>query len=343
QSQFTVRGDQLSETYSFSCQEFQGELDAVTVHFSEPVGKLDWSILSDNKTTAIARRLNMTELDTRAESNSTKKNAKESWLVELNPPVTGATTLRATGKRDFAEQTAIPLAWVESAISPQGCIDIQAVRGSRPSVLNHHLVQLPPQAGQSNLPIQSVMKLLYNESALSQSGPSLEILPLRDSVHSVARAWVWRECVRVQCYASANAEYETNFVIQNDGRQSVTVSLPSGHRLIGLEVQGESIPLQSSNVREFPVYLPTGRQRVFVTVHTAVAAQFVQGIWKLSSVVPAVDAPTLTREMQLDIPKNVRLVGVPRGYTEIFQQKTDWIERISGLSQRESWLSLIHI
>ena len=193
QSQFTVRGDQLSETYSFSCQEFQGELDAVTVHFSEPVGKLDWSILSDNKTTAIARRLNMTELDTRAESNSTKKNAKESWLVELNPPVTGATTLRATGKRDFAEQTAIPLAWVESAISPQGCIDIQAVRGSRPSVLNHHLVQLPPQAGQSNLPIQSVMKLLYNESALSQSGPSLEILPLRDSVHSVARAWVWRE------------------------------------------------------------------------------------------------------------------------------------------------------
>ena len=339
QSQFTVRGDQLSETYSFLCQGFQGELDAVTVHFSEPVGKLDWSILSDNKTTAIARRLNMTELDTRAESNSIKKNAKESWLVELNPPVTGATTLRATGKRDFAEQTAIPLAWVESAISPQGCIDIQAVRGSRPSVLNHHLVQLPPQVGQLDVPIQPVMKLLYNESALSQSEPSLEILPLRDSAHSVARAWVWRECVRVQCYASANAEYETNFVIENDGRQSVTVSLPSGHRLIGLEVQGESIPLQSSNVREFPVYLPAGRQRVFVTVHTAVAAQFVQGIWKLSSVVPAVDAPTLTREMQVDIPKNVRLVGVPRGYTEIFQQKTDWLERISGLSQRESWFA----
>lgn len=339
QSQFTVRGDQLSETYSFSCQGFQGELDAVTVHFSEPVGKLDWSILSDNKTTAIARRLNMNELDTRTESNSTKKNVKESWLVELNPPVTGATTLRATGKRDFAEKTAIPLAWVESAISPRGCIDIQAVRGSRPSVLNHRLVQLPPRAGQSNLPIQSVMEFLYNESALSQSGPSLEILPLRDSVHSVARAWVWRECVRVRCYESANAEYETNFVIENDGRQSITVSLPGGHRLIGLEVQGESIPLQSSMVREFPVYLPTGRQRVFVTVHTAVAAQFAQGVWNLSSVVPAVDAPTLTREMQVDIPKNVRLVGVPRGYTEIFQQKTDWIERISGLSQRESWFA----
>ena len=41
--------------------------------FFEPVGKLDWSILSDNKTTAIARRLNMTELDTRAESNSTNE------------------------------------------------------------------------------------------------------------------------------------------------------------------------------------------------------------------------------------------------------------------------------
>ena len=76
-----------------------------------------------------------------------------------------------------------------------------------------------------------------------------------------------------------------------------------------------------------------------MTVHTAVAAEFSQGIWRLSSVVPAVDAPTLTREMQVDIPKNVRLVGVPSGYTEIFQQKTDWIERISGLSQRESWFA----
>ena len=73
---------------------------------------------------------------------------------------------------------------------------------------------------------------------MAQTGPSIEILPVLDSVQSVARAWVWRESVRVRCYASANAEYETTFNIENDGRQSVTVSLPDGHRLIGLEVQG---------------------------------------------------------------------------------------------------------
>ena len=73
QSQFTVRGDQLSETYSFSCQEFQGELDAVTVHFSEPVGNLDWSILSDNETTAIARRLNTTESNVECRVEQHKK------------------------------------------------------------------------------------------------------------------------------------------------------------------------------------------------------------------------------------------------------------------------------
>ena len=339
QSQFTVRGNQFSETYSFSCQAFQGELDAVTVHFSEPVGDLDWSILSDSETTAIARRLNTSESHVGAEPNNTKRSIKESWLVELNPPVRGATTLRATGKRDFTEQTAIPLVWIESAISPQGRIAIQSARGSRPTVINHGLVQLPPLAGQSNLPIQSVMELLYDESALAQTGPSVEVLPVPNSVQSVARAWVWRESVRVRCYASANAEYETTFIIENDGRQSVTVSLPKGHRLIGLEVQDESIPLQSSNVREFPVYLPSGRQRVFVTVRTVVAADFSQGIWRLSSVVPAVDAPTLTREMQVAIPKDVRLIGVPSGYTEIFKQKTDWIERLSGLSQRESWFA----
>lgn len=338
-SQFTVRGDQLSETYSFLCQAFQGELDAVTVHFSEPVGNLDWSVLSDSETTTIARRLNTTESNVGAESNSLKRSVKESWLVELNPPVTGAVTLRATGKQEFTEQTALPLVWVESAVAPQGRISIQSTRGSRPSVLNHRLVQLPPLANQLTLPIQSVVELLYDASALAQTGPSVEILPVPDSVQSVARAWVWKESSRVRCYTSANAEYETTFIIENDGRQSVTVSLPEGHRLIGLEVQGESIPLQSSNVREFPVYLPSGRQRVFVTVHTAVSADFLRGVWTLSSVVPAVDAPTLTREMQLALPKNIRLVGVPSGYTEIFQQDTDWIERLSGLSQRESWFA----
>ena len=339
QSQFTVRGDQLSETYSFLCQAFQGELDAVTVHFSEPTGNLDWSILSDNNATTIARRLNTAESNVSTESNGAKRSVKESWLVEFNPPVTGAVTLRATGKQQFTEQTALPLVWVESAVAPKGRISIQSTRASRPSVLNHRLIQLPPLAEQSALPIHSVVELLYDESALAQTGPSVEILPDPNSVQSVARAWVWRESSRVRCYTSANAEYETTFSIENDGRKSVTVSLPEGHRLIGLEVQGESIPLQSSNVREFPVYLPSGRQRVLVTVHTAVAADFFQGVWKLSSVVPAVDAPTLTREMQLALPKNIRLVGVPSGYTEIFQQDTDWIERLSGLSQRESWFA----
>ena len=148
--------------------------------------------------------------------------------------------------------------WIESAISPQGRIAIQSARGSRPAVINHGLVQLPPLVGQSNLPIQSVMELLYDESALAQTGPSVEVLPVPYSVQSVARAWVWRESVRVRCYASANAEYETTFIIENDGRQSVTVSLPKGHRLIGLEVQDESIPLQSSNAVSYThLTLPT--------------------------------------------------------------------------------------
>ncbi|MDA7937606.1 hypothetical protein N9B71_00950 [Pirellulales bacterium] len=336
QSQLTVRGDQVGETYSFLCQAFQGELDAVTVHFSEPVGDLDWSILTDSQTTAIARRLNSYESPRIGETGSLQRSAKESWLVELNPPVTGSTTLRATGERDFTERTAIPLAWVESAVSPQGRISILSAHENRPSVLNHGLVQMPPLPGQLDLPIQTVMELRYDDTALAATGPAVEILPSLNSLQSVPRAWVWKESASVRCYTSGNAEYETVFIIENDGRQSVTVSLPEGHQLIGLDVQGESIPLQSSDVRECPVYLPSGRQKVSVAVQTTVAAKYSQGLWELSSAVPAVDAPTLTRELQVTLPKNVRLVGVPSGYKEVYQQKEDWIEKLFGISLRGS-------
>lgn len=341
QSQFTVRGNRVSETYSFLCQAIQGELDAVTVHFSEPVGNLDWSILTDGQTTAIARRLNLDEStggqeNGRGEKGSTQRSVKESWLVELNPPVTGSTTLRATGERDFMKRTAIPLAWVASAVSPKGRISIQSAHESRPSVINHGLVQIPPAAGQLNLPIQTIMELRYDDAVLETPSTSVEILPGPYSVQSVARAWVWKETANIRCYTSGNAEYETTFFIENDGRQSVTVSLPEGHQLTGLEVQGESIPLRSSNVTECPVYLPSGRQKVAVAVQTTVAANYSRGLWELSSTVPAIDAPTLTRELQVVLPNNVRLIGVPFGYQEIHQQQIDWIEKLFGISRRDS-------
>jgi len=336
QSQLTVRGDQLSETYSFSCQAFQGELDAVTVHFSEPVGDLDWSVLTDGQTTAIARRLNSYESTRLGETESPQKSAKESWLVELSPPVIGSTTLRATGERDFTERTAIPLVWVESAVSPQGRISIQSAYENRPVVLNHGLIQMPPVAGRLNLPIQTIMELRYDDTVLATPSSAVEIVPSLNNMQSVARAWVWKESANVRFYTSGNAEYETIFIIENDGRQSVTVSLPEGHQLIGLDVQGESIPLQSSDVRECPVYLPSGRQKVSVAVQTTVAAEYSQGLWELSSAVPVVDAPTLTRELQVTLPKNIRLIGVPSGYKEIYQQQEDWIEKLFGISLRGS-------
>ena len=79
QSQLTVRGDQVGETYSFLCQAFQGKLDAVTVHFSEPVGDLDWSILTDGQTTAIARRLNSYE------STRSGESGQSAEICEKNP------------------------------------------------------------------------------------------------------------------------------------------------------------------------------------------------------------------------------------------------------------------
>ena len=176
QSQFTVRGDQLSETYSFLCQAFQGELDAVTVHFQN---RLEISIgqfcLIIMQRLLLVVSIPLSNVGT--ESNGTKRSVKESWLVEFNPPVTGAVTLRQLENGNLQNRLLFLWCGSESAVAPKGRISIQSTRASRPSVLNHHLIQLPPLAEQSTLPIHSVVELLYNESALAQTGPSVEILP----------------------------------------------------------------------------------------------------------------------------------------------------------------------
>jgi uncharacterized membrane protein YhaH (DUF805 family) len=335
QTRLTIRGEQLNETFSFTCQPQQGELDALTIHFSEPVGQLDWAVLNAAKTTVFARRLEPIEQPVRGLSGAANWQAAESWLIELTPPLPGVTTIRATGSRPFIGPVAVPLAWVEAAVAPQGELFVQAVGRDRPQVRNHRLKELPPRDRSAAGPLETVSELSYDlETALDGTGPAVELIPLPAAARPVPRGWVWQEKTTVRCYASAAAEYETQFSIENDGRKSFLLTVPATHRLLGVSIDNERLSLPAARVGTLPIYLPEGQRQVQLTVRSASVGNTQRGVWSLPTEVPALDAPTLTRQWQVLLPSMVQLLAIPSGFREISQAPIDWIGRLLGGQER---------
>lgn len=335
-TRLTVRGDKLNETFTFTCQPQQGELDAVTVHFSEPVGDLDWSVLKAGKTTVFARRFGPVEQPTQRAAGVVKWPAAESWLIELTPPVPGVSTIRATGSRLFKGPLAVPLAWVEAAIAPRGEILVQAVGRQRPQVRNNRLIELPPQDRSIGGPLETVSELSYDiETALVGTEPAVEIAPLPAGAQPVPRGWVWQEKTTVRCFASAAAEYETNFSIENDGRKSVLLTVPGTHRLLGISINDERLPLPAARVGNLPVFLPEGQRQIRLTVRSASVGTSQFGVWRLPTEAPSIDAPTLTRQWHMLLPSSVQIASTPGGFSEVSRPAIDWIDRLLGGRERD--------
>jgi len=330
-SRFTVRGDRLSETYSFICRPLQGQLDALTVHFSEPVGQLDWSLLAAGETTVFARRLEPVDRGSRDGPAMTPWPAAESWRIELTPPVPVAGTLRATAGRPFTAAVPLPLAWVESAVAATGEVLVQAVDREQPEIRNRRLTELPPRRRGGDLPLETVSELAYDMRNVGRGDePAAELVPPGATDRPAGRAWAWNEQTTVRCYASAAVEFETRFDLENDGRRSLSLSLPTGHRLLGVNVGGERLPLPAGPAGQLPIYLPAGRRRLAVTVRTAAVAAPWFGLWRLSAAAPTIDVPTLTREWRLLLPLDLRVAAVAGGFEEIGTEGEDWASRLVG-------------
>lgn len=334
QTRLTIRGEQLNETFSFTCQPQQGELDALTVHFSEAVGDLDWSLLAAGETTVFARRQEAVSQPPRKAAAPAARQATESWLIELTPPVTGTTTIRATGSRPFTGGMPVPLAWVEAAEETSGHLVIQAVGQDRPHIRNARLRELPANLPGEG-PLETLAEFAYDKAAaLAGTGPAAELEPLPAAERPVPRCWIWHETTTVRCSASATAEYETCYALENDGRASVLLTVPASHRLLGVTVNGERLPLPAGEASELPVYLPGGQRRVRLVVRSVSVARPSVGLWRLTTDIPTLDAPTLTRQWQMLLPAAVRMVAAPRGFRERNRPPVDWKARLLGAAER---------
>jgi hypothetical protein len=296
--ELVARDERLAETFTFSCRPVAGELDAVVVHFSEPMGSgLEWSMADPLAGSLSAQPLDpgdATRGDLRIE-----EAVAESWLVEIRPATAAGVRFRAARTVPLEAAVPVPLAWIEAAENPAGTVTIRGEAGERPEVANRRLRELPPGAEAA----AGTVELAYGAPPMiAGGGPAAEVLPPADA--AAARAWAWRQSTVCWCYESGDLEWETTFDVENLGRESVTLALPAGMRVERVTVADEPVAaaLTDSGANALAIPLPSRTGRLRIQVRGVGGGDERLGWWRIGDIACGIDVPVLERDARLMLP-----------------------------------------
>jgi len=338
----TVRDDRLTEAFTFDCHPVAADLDSIVVQFSEPVDDLlEWSLLPPAVGTVAARRLDSS--DRRTAAGAAASTGAERWLVELNPPASGAVTLRAARTVPFVRATPMLLAWVDGATETVGHVLVRNVGRLRPQVVNRRLTEMPPESAAADSATFTLAEFSFEPAVASDPAdvPAAELAPGGDD----ARAWSCRETASSWCHSSGATEYETLFDIDNHGRTSLFLSIPPGRRVQGILLDGVRQPLgdRAAAGGQMSIALPAGRSRVSLLVRTVVDSRSVPGrvgsglwsVWRVAAPGVKLDIPVLQREWRLFVPPDLEIAWVG-GSSRLVDEagRRDWIARLLGAGLR---------
>ncbi len=333
----TAREDRLAESFTFTCRPVVGELDALVIHFSEPLGQgLEWSLVDPRGGTLVARPLatggtshgsveEAAALGLSATELASGSSIAESWLVELRPATTSAVTIRAARTVPLATAVPVPLAWVEAAERPGGVVSVRGGRGRRPEIVNRRLRELPPAADGDDT---ALVELAYGgpETVVAADGsPPADLLP--PTLDSGARAWAWLEVSHVWCHESGELEWQTTIDLENQGRDEITLSVPAGLALDRITIAGERIaaePVEGRDAASVPLPLPSQRGRVTIELGGSAARDARLGWWSVGVITCGLDAPVLDREVKLFLPPALELAGT----SDAREAEPSWSERL---------------
>lgn len=296
--ELVARDERLAETFTFSCRPVAGELDAVVVHFSEPMGSgLEWSMADPLAGSLSAQPLDPADA-TRGDLRGEEAVA-ESWLVELRPATAAGVRFRAARTVPLEAAVPVPLAWIEAAENPGGTILIRGEAGARPEIDNRRLRELPPGAEAEAAGIE----LAYGgPRTIGGGGPAAEVLP--PAAAAAARAWAWGQSTVCWCYESGGLEWETTFDVENLGRESVTLALPAGMRVERVTVADEPVAaaLTGSSTNTLAIPLPRRTGRLRILVRGAGGGDEQLGWWRIGDITCGIDVPVLERDARLMLP-----------------------------------------
>ncbi|MEY3205341.1 MAG: hypothetical protein RLZZ21_1672 [Planctomycetota bacterium] len=324
-----VRDDRLSEAFRFDCRPEAGGIETLVVDFSEAVGEgLEWLVASPEGVAVTARLL--PPGDATALTAKRPESIAESWLLEFRPAIDEPVSIRATRTIPFAASVPVPQAWVREARAAEGTVTILSAGQLLPEVQNHRLLELPARLDGRASDARTV-EFTYGPPPAT-AGPAAELRPADRSVD--ARAWAWREDVSFRCEESGLVECESRFEIENEGRDAVVITVPSGLRLQGVAVDGRSLPGDVVTAAGTPlrVPLPVAARRVELVVRSLLTPDPAVGWWQISPQGCGIDLPILARSIRLLLPPELEAVMADGGYRPADPVAASWLLRLWGIA-----------
>lgn len=320
-----AQDERLAESFTLACRPQAAAVDSIVVHFSEPMGEaLEWSLLAPREGSLVARRLDAA--DTARGEGLRVPACAESWLVEITPAFTNQVTIRAARESPFHEPQPVALAWVEGAATSRGTVVVLDTGPGRPVVVNRRLRELPPSPGAAD---RQPVAAEFAFTAPRAGDNAAAAAELRPAEGADARAWAWSESLSCRCYESGRVECEAAYDIENQGRDSVSLTVLPGRRVEEVLIDGDAVPIESlDGGGAARVPLPPERRRVRLVVRSVATGVPSLGGWRIDPAGCAIDVPVLEERLAMALPPGLEIGAVLGGYRVVPEQGVGLLTRL---------------
>ncbi len=330
-----VGNDTLTETYTFSCSPESTEIDRLLIKFSGKQSEpLVWS-LGGAKADASAAGgvIAARRLSAEAQAILNILPSPDLWEVSFAQPRGKPFAFQAVRVVPLSDSTPLALAALAQAESQRGTVEIRSVAELRPAIENRRLkpsLSPPETVDRWSTTIATFAYEPQEEvtSSAPDAPPALTIAPGTQK----SDCWAWSERLDSHYSPDGRCQHVALWRIENTGRETTTLTMPTDASLQAIWVDGELIQTGDANnpLNKYTVELPRRRRFPTIVVKWSDESPRLGIASYRTAVTPQLNIPVLARQVNIWLPPQFRLIGGQSEEIAAADEGASWTQRLFG-------------